>query len=628
MRLDEFHTFNLDDAVKFHNQLNPKIFNPDGKMDPEVREQLLVIAKDFLTELGIKDLDIADITISGSNAAYSYTDHSDLDLHILVDMNSLPSNEVYQELFMAKKTVYNDEHDITVRGLPVELYVQDTNAPHVTLGEYSVLNNKWLRVPVKDKENFNYSSTKAKYEKLLNLLSLAAKTKDYDSVIKTLDILKRYRRAGLDSAGEFGPENLAYKALRNQGIIQKIFDIKNTLHSKKLSIEEATRRDFLKSLTAAGASTATAAASAGKLLDPFEKYKSNIDWSKEEQKLLTRSNQIATKLVGLINKQFAKQNKPSMRLPYIVTNVYTPEMASIVGNLNDAVIYLDVSVFYDLSDDAIAAVIGHELGHLVYGDTNKGYSKTNTRTNHLKELRADVYGVQLMIAAGYNPARAMDRLNDQDQKIYNTPSDTHPTTDQRKQNLNKVLKQNLFHVISALKNYNQNYQYLASLQQNQNTGLAEVLNTDEDYDPNGPPPGPEFKPTMPKGTVRVDVSDVYDWYKLGQHISNLDGLGKHDFGKGPPSTILSFGDEDLEHKYIDALKKTGLDTTDIDPPSHKKIKGQKVDPTYNVGEASGYIPSKKEKNDPRFKTALTVDIKPDSIQQNARAFGSKISSKV
>lgn len=112
--------------------------------------------------------------------------------------------------------------------------------------------------------------------------------------------------------------------------------------------------------------------------------------------------------------------------------------------------------------------------------------------------------------------------------------------------------------------------------------------TDEDYDPNGPPPGPEFKPTMPAGTVKVDVSDVYDWYKLGQHISNLDGLGHHDFGQGPPSTIMAFGSEDEEHKYIDALKKTGLTTTDIDPFDPKQPKGmprQKVDPTYNVNEA-------------------------------------------
>jgi hypothetical protein len=39
-----------------------------------------------------------------------------------------------------------------------------------------------------------------------------------------------------------------------------------------------------------------------------------------------------------------------------------------------------------------------------------------------------------------------------------------------------------------------------------------------------------------------------------------------------------------------------------------------------VSEASGYIPSEKEKNDPRFKTALTVDVHPDSIKKNAKAF--------
>ncbi len=120
----------------------------------------------------------------------------------------------------------------------------------------------------------------------------------------------------------------------------------------------------------------------------------------------------------------------------------------------------------------------------------------------------------------------------------------------------------------------------------------------EDYDPNDAPPGPETKPTMPAGTVRVDVDDVYDWYKLGQHISNMKGLGKHDFGKGPPSTIFAFGSEDEEHKYINALKKTGLTTTDIDPVDPRQPKGmkrQKVDPTYNVDEnfADGKNPGRK-----------------------------------
>jgi hypothetical protein len=109
--------------------------------------------------------------------------------------------------------------------------------------------------------------------------------------------------------------------------------------------------------------------------------------------------------------------------------------------------------------------------------------------------------------------------------------------------------------------------------------------TKEDRHPNDRPYGPETKPTMPAGTVRVDVSDVYDWYKLGMHISDLKGLGKHDFGKGPPSTIFSFGSEEQEHDYIKDLEKTGLTTTDIDPKDPNQPKDmprQKTDPTYNV----------------------------------------------
>jgi hypothetical protein len=120
----------------------------------------------------------------------------------------------------------------------------------------------------------------------------------------------------------------------------------------------------------------------------------------------------------------------------------------------------------------------------------------------------------------------------------------------------------------------------------------------EDYHPNDTPRGPEFKPTMPAGTVRVDVSDVYDWYKLGKNIANLKRAKASDFGKGPPSTIMSFGSEPEEHKYIAALKKLGLTTTDIDPldPNQPKdMPRQSVDPTYNVGEnfADGRHPEDK-----------------------------------
>ena len=39
-----------------------------------------------------------------------------------------------------------------------------------------------------------------------------------------------------------------------------------------------------------------------------------------------------------------------------------------------------------------------------------------------------------------------------------------------------------------------------------------------------------------------------------------------------------------------------------------------------IQEASGYIPSNAQKNDSRWKMALTVDIKPDTMKKNAKAF--------
>lgn len=386
MNLKELDTFRLSDAVKFHSKLNPAIFD-DEKMHSEIRKQLLTIAQDFVDHLGISDLQVVDITLSGSNAAYTYTPHSDVDLHILVDMDKLSNDEIYRELFNSKKIIYNDTHDIKIKGYDVELYVQDTAEPVKSLGEYSILKDKWLKFPSKVRANLDNRATSEKFAKIMQLSKLALRNDDLKLMDSLLSVIKKYRQAGLSKGGEFGPENLAYKALRSRGIMDKLYKHRDMLHSKELSIDE-----------------------------------------------------------------------------------------------------------------------------------------------------------------------------------------------------NNVMK--------------------------------------DDYDPNGPPPGPEFRPTMPAGTARVDVSDVYDWYKLGQHISNLKGLGKHDFGKGPPSTIIAFGSEDEEHKYIKDLEKTGLTTTDIDPPGHKKLKGQKTDPTYNVDEsASGYIPSKKQRNDPRYKTALTVDIGPDAIKDNAKKLG-------
>ena len=160
MDIKELHSFKLGDAVKFHNELNPKLFR-GNRLDPAVKNQLINIAKDFLTELGIGDVQVKDITISGSNAAYTYTPNSDLDLHIVVDYNQFNNDTVYRELFNAKKNLYNDSHNITIRGIPVEVYMEDSSEPVVSVGEYSLLKDKWNQKVSKIKR-FCFKSIKRK----------------------------------------------------------------------------------------------------------------------------------------------------------------------------------------------------------------------------------------------------------------------------------------------------------------------------------------------------------------------------------------------------------------------------------------------------------------------------------
>ena len=242
MNLSELNSFKLTDVLYFHEELNQAIF--DGEMlNPEVRQQLLLIAEDFIEHLGISNLQVQDITLSGSNAAYSYTRHSDIDLHIVVDMNQFNNDDVYRELFSAKKVIYNENHDIKIHDYEVELYVQDTNEPVISLGEYSVLNDKWIRLPRKRKANLDQSATKLKYEKILKLAEFALKSRDDSKIMNVLKILRKYRQAGLDLNGEFGPENLAYKALRKNGIIQKLYDKLDDLHSVNLSLPESKQLD-------------------------------------------------------------------------------------------------------------------------------------------------------------------------------------------------------------------------------------------------------------------------------------------------------------------------------------------------------------------------------------------------
>lgn len=244
MNINELDQYRLSDAVKFHNRLNPHLWDKSEQLRPEVRDALLKISEDFQESLGVQEIDLLDITISGSNAAYSYTPHSDIDLHLVVKMPE-QDGEIYQELFNAKKYQYNDEHNIRIRGADVELYVQPSTQPHVSQGIYSVKNNKWVRVPSRRRAKVDDTCVLAKTEDLEQRINTAVKSNDSARLDSLWNKIKEMRKSGLQKTGEFGCENLTFKMLRRSGALEKIEAARKAIRDKELSLVEK-KKEFVK----------------------------------------------------------------------------------------------------------------------------------------------------------------------------------------------------------------------------------------------------------------------------------------------------------------------------------------------------------------------------------------------
>ena len=242
MNLHELDRYKLSDAVKFNARLNPKLWGKDEHLKPEVRDALMKIADDFRTSLGVDNLNVKDITVSGSNAAYTYTPNSDIDLHLVVDLPEADTSEVYRELFDAKKYAYNNQHNIKIGGYDVELYVQNANESPVSQGEYSLLNNNWIQVPRRQRADVVDTSTRSKYQDLKQRIKDAVKSQDYDVMAELMTKIRHLRQSGLDAHGEFGPENLAFKMLRTQGYIKQLADARTAAKDQELSIDEQAPR--------------------------------------------------------------------------------------------------------------------------------------------------------------------------------------------------------------------------------------------------------------------------------------------------------------------------------------------------------------------------------------------------
>lgn len=245
--MDKFSEILLSFGTK--KTLNPEIWNDVDTVDPvlksNIRAALLSIASEFMEFLS-EDLFVDDVRFTGSLANFNWSKFSDIDLHVLVDFSQFDpeDREVYKELFQLKKTLFNSTHNITVKGYEVELYGEDINEIHHSTGIYSVLFDEWINKPEREEVKIDKDLLKSKSVSMMsNIDELIDDVKDdeLDSALEKIekfkDKLKKYRSAGLEKDGEFSYENLVFKFLRRNGYIEKLFDFKNKLMDKSLSLE-------------------------------------------------------------------------------------------------------------------------------------------------------------------------------------------------------------------------------------------------------------------------------------------------------------------------------------------------------------------------------------------------------
>lgn len=242
----------MDEEVDYSNlstkdELNPKFWNKDGKLDSEVRYTLLKVIKEYFKFLGIEDAKFSDIVFTGSLANYNWTDKSDVDMHILLDYAQFGDKDKMFNFFKNLKNLWSEKYDIKIHGFPIEIFVQDKDQPKDWTAMYSILNDKWIKEPKKLDTKIDKETIRKESKILMDKIDKIEK--DYDKDVKSddnilIDIeelqekIRLTRTEGLQNGGEYSTGNLIFKVLRSSGYLDKLYNIKVDIINKDLSLNE------------------------------------------------------------------------------------------------------------------------------------------------------------------------------------------------------------------------------------------------------------------------------------------------------------------------------------------------------------------------------------------------------
>ena len=238
----------IKEAYVVNNTLNPKLWDLDTlKLWPEVRSKIVNIVEQFEDSLDVP-ISICDVHIVGSQANYNYSPHSDLDVHIIANFDIMSHDtELLRMLYDAKKARFNEKYSIKIRGIDVELYIEDVRTSVISNGIYSICEDKWIKKPIRnklpppphiEKETANW----------IQAIGAACKSGTKDDIEDLINRIYMMRKNSIAVDGEYGKGNLIFKAVRDAGSLDKLKDALYNIASKELSLESLLSRGELVNL--------------------------------------------------------------------------------------------------------------------------------------------------------------------------------------------------------------------------------------------------------------------------------------------------------------------------------------------------------------------------------------------
>jgi len=217
---------------------DPSIFS-GVKILPDVRDVLLRIADDIEDDIRINEkinIHFDTVVVTGSLTGYDYDEQSDIDLHFIINKAEQGYDVALLTGFLKYYSRSFNQQEFDLVSHKVEIYFQDSNEPHESPGVYDLRKDSWVRVPtigdgekpsdvMIDKYVQKVGKKIGELEKEFSITSKEALEIFYEKVLKYKDHLRAMRGEGLSVEGINSIQNLVFKRLRRNGMLQRLSDL-------------------------------------------------------------------------------------------------------------------------------------------------------------------------------------------------------------------------------------------------------------------------------------------------------------------------------------------------------------------------------------------------------------------